>query len=124
MNRRIMMSNQTIKLIIGTNISNGLELLKRNFKNLSWWSDNLETVAHYYEGCAVEITVRLDPKIQKSYVRCMYDCRQLHLYTYGSAEIRCPKGATWYSFSKKYLEEHVIDIKEIFPGLSEFNEEE
>lgn len=118
------MINQTIKLMIGTNMHGGVDLLKRNFRDLSWWSDNLETVAHYYEGCALEITVTLEPEIQKSYVRCMDDCHQLHLYTYGSAEIRCPKGATWYSFSKKYLEEHMIDIKEIFPDMSEFNEGE
>jgi len=51
--------NKTIKLMTGTNVDNGRKLLRKEFQDFSSWSDNLETIAHYYEGCVIEITVDL-----------------------------------------------------------------
>lgn len=117
----------TVKLMIGTNMTKGSELLKGVFQDLSWWSDNLETLAHYYDGCAIEITVKLDPTLEVEYVHCSGDIKWLtdHLpeYTYGFVEVVYPAGAIWYSFSKDYLEKNIVEIKEIFPDLSGFNEE-
>lgn len=115
-----------IKLLTGTNDKNGECLVARRFNDLSWWSDNLETLAHYYEGAAVEITVELDPRLKMEYVRELDNIDRLNCtlsnYTYGYMEVACPKGATWYSFSGGYLRAHVIGVKYIFPDLSEFNE--
>ena len=115
----------TIKLMTGTNERVGKDLLNRKFNDLSFWSDNLETVAHYFEGSAIQITIKLNTKQEMEYVRGLDepDFNILN-YTYGKAEVICPKDAIWYSFSKKYLEENVINIEEIFPDMSEFNEEE
>ena len=113
---------RTVKLMISTNEKNGKDLIERKFRDLSWWSDNMETVAHYYEGCAMEMEVQLDSEREQEYIRCGEDCWMIDLYTYGFMKVKYPKGATWYSFSSDYLKENVISIKEIFPDLSEFNE--
>ena len=118
---------KTVKLITGTNNACSKLLLKRVFNDLSWWSDNLETAAHYYEGKIIEITVVLDKKKDMGHIRCLEELAELGMtldqYEYGSAEVLRPKGAIWYSFSKSYLEEHIINIKEIFPDMRDFNEE-
>lgn len=120
------MNKKIVKLMTGTNISNGDQLLQKKFKNFSSWSDNLETVAHYYEGRVIEITIELILDEQREHIRDAEDLELLNIkpeeYTYGFAEMRYPKNAIWYSFSKKYLDDHVIDIREIFPDLSEFDE--
>lgn len=118
--------NKIVKLMTGTNMCNGDKLLKKEFNDFSSWSDNLETVAHYYEGKVIEITVELDLDLQMWYIRKKQDLKDLNIkldkYTYGFAEMSCPKDAIWYSFGKNYLNSHVINVKEIFPDLSEFNE--
>jgi len=43
-------------------------------------------------------------------------------YTYGYTEVKYPRGAFWYSFSEKYLKHHVVEVKEVFPNLSKFDE--
>jgi hypothetical protein len=114
-----------VVLFSRTNEKAGSELIKGNFPNLSFWSNNLETLARYYEGVAVEITVELDSEERMPYVREMDELGcPLSEYTYGFAEIGCPKGAVWYSFSGDYLKGNVVDVREIFPDLSAFNEEE
>jgi hypothetical protein len=114
--------------MIGTNVKNGEQMLKGKFNDLSWWSDNLETLAHYYEGCAVKIVVKIDPKLEMEYVRYLGTLDEIGCpidkYTYGFIKTICPEGATWYSFSKDYLEKNIIGIEEIFPDLSSFYEEE
>ena len=118
---------KTVKLMMGIDELTGAEIFKNGFKGLSWWSDNMETLAHYYEGCAIEITVKLDSKKAMEFVRDWGELSALKIpigkYTYGSAEVICPKGATWYSFNADYLAKNVIKIEEIFPDLSEWNEE-
>lgn len=113
-----------VKIFTGTNLENKDKLLNKEFDDISWWSDNYETLAHYYEGAAVEITVRLKPEIQQDYIRYREEDQDISNYTYGFAEMRCPAGAIWYSFSADYLKENVLDVKEIFPDLSMYNEED
>lgn len=118
---------KTVKLITGTNDYNGELLLKKEFQDLSSWSDNLETAAHYFEGKVIEITIKLDEKKDMGHIRCTEELAELGMtlseYTYGSAEVICPKRAIWYSFSRDYLEKNVIKVEEIYPDMSEFNEE-
>ena len=51
---------EIVTIFTGTNIISGSKLLNKDFPIISWWSNNLETLAHYYEGCAVEITIKLE----------------------------------------------------------------
>ena len=113
---------KTVKLITGTNVACGESLLRKEFNDLSWWSDNLETVAHYYEGKVIEIEVELHTKEEMEYTR-MSEYIDVYKYTYGHAEVTCPKGAIWYSFSGEYLKKNVVSIKEVYPDMKEFNEE-
>lgn len=110
-----------VRIFMGTNLEYKDMILNREFNDISWWSDNFETVAHYYEGAVVEITVKLYPEQRQDYIRYIEDNQDVSNYTYGFAEMRCPAGAIWYSFSRKYLEENVIDVQEIFPDLSDYN---
>lgn len=113
-------------LYTGTNIINGKNLLKRKFNVLSWWSDDLCTLAHYYEGTAIKATIKLKPEIKTEYVCSLKDIDDLKLslseYTYGNMEMIYPKSATWYSFSSQYLKDYVIDIVEIFPDLTKYDD--
>jgi hypothetical protein len=114
----------TVTIFTGTNIKNGDRLLNKDFNELSWWSDDYETLAHYYEGRAIEATIELDPEKQQDYIPEIQDLTiPISEYTYGFAEMNYPKGAIWYSFSSSYLKEHLISVKEIFPDLSMYNEE-
>lgn len=119
--------DKIVKLMTGTSIFKGEELVKGNYPDISSWSDNLETAAHYYEGKIIEIEVRLDEEKSGIYISELSDLSYYNLklkdYTYGFTEMECPKGAIWYSFSSKYLQDNVISIQEIFPDMSEFNEE-
>lgn len=118
------MIKDSVAIFTGTNCSTGIKFLNKDFNDLTWWSDDYETLAHYYEGCAIEITVKLDSSKQE-YVR---DYGELNCdvsdYTYGYAEMECPKGAVWYSFSAPYLKKNVIEVKEIYPDLSKYMEDD
>lgn len=116
---------QTAKLMIATN-PYVYELMRGGkYNDLVWASDNLETVAHYYEGTVVEIEVYLNKSRQRQYLR---STALLHRYRrpygWGCAEMKCPEGAIWYSFSREYLHEYLISMREIFPDLSPWNEED
>lgn len=114
----------TVTIFTGTNKIQGSKLIKRKFPDFSSWSDNLETLAHHYEGMAVQITIELDSEKEQVYIREPQDLvLPASEYTYGFAEMECPKGAIWYSFGGPYLDYHVIEVKEIFPDLNAFNEE-
>jgi len=118
---------ELVKLMIGTNEKNRDDLFDRKFKNLQWFSNNLETVANYYEGSVVEITVELISKQEMVYVSNQKELEEEYGpdrdYTYGLYETKIPVGATWYAFSGKYLMDHLNSTKEIFPDLRKFNEE-
>lgn len=74
-------------------------MLKGEFPQIVWASDDLRTVAHYYEGCVLQIKVKLLKSSQKKYIR-NYDeaYRYKNGYSWGTAEMLCPAGANWYSF--------------------------
>lgn len=117
--------NSTVTLMTGTDIACGNKLLDGQYSDLSWWSNDLETVAHYYGGRVIEIVVELDPDKEQGYVRSIAqlddDCIPLSEYTYGFVEVRCPAGATWYSFNGDYLRTHIVSCREIYPDLREFD---
>lgn len=112
---------------IGTNPGVFKKMAAGEFAPLVFASDNLETVAHYYEGCVVELVIELVPEWECEYVRDESEVRELKLsgpYGWGKALMRCPEGATWWSFSAEYLKRHVKKVSEIFPDLSEWFEED
>lgn len=104
----------TVDLYTGTNIENGMNLINGRFNIISWWSDNYETIARYYEGRVIKITIRLCDDLQTEYIRSIDELSvDASEYTYGYAEMRIPKGATWYSFGASYLRDNIINIEEI-----------
>jgi hypothetical protein len=114
---------KTVTILTGTNVKNGKKLLNREFDGISWWSNNYETLAHYYEGCAIEMIVKVNPKVKQEYIREVQDLTTpVSEYTYGFIRVLYPKGAIWYSFGASYLKDNVISIKEIFPNLEAYNE--
>lgn len=104
-----------VNLMIGTNKRVLDFMLNGQFSSLVWASDNYETVDHYYEGCIVKITVRLEPGRESEYCRGAEDLRDddLSHYGYGRALMNCPAGATWWSFGSEYLRTHLVAIKEM-----------
>lgn len=111
-----------IHLLISTNAKKAQAILDGSAEGLIWASDNLETVAHYYEGCVLDIDIQLCAEQRMSYVSCLDDLDSLNIvlpdYSYGFALMSCPKGATWYVFSAHYLATNCSDMKEVFPDLS------
>lgn len=102
-----------MELFRATNIKEGNEMLKGKFNELTWWSNNYETIEHYYEGFIVKIEITLDKTKKKVYINDYDSFYDMSNYTYGCALLEYPKDAIWYSFSKKYLEENVISIEEV-----------
>ena len=92
-------------------------MLSGQFNPLVWASDNWATAVHYYEGCIIEIDVALDRKCRCAYVQSNEALTALGKspddYCYGGATALYPKGARWYSFSKKYLQNNLRGIREI-----------
>lgn len=114
-------------VMIGTKQAVADVLFCREFTPVVWASNNLETVAHYYEGCTVELQVRLIPEQRMEYCRSEAELDKLPGeaadYTYGFATMSCPAGAIWYSFSSRYLQENMVSAREIFPDLSKYNDD-
>lgn len=112
-----------VRVMVATNPMVRDRMLRREFNDLVWASDDMETVAHYYEGAVVEMQVDLCSKVEMQYVR---DASELVVpvegYTFGVAEMHYPPGAYWYVFSRAYLLEHAMDIREIFPNLEQYME--
>lgn len=116
---------KTIKIMMGIDDLTAEDILKREFKGISWWSDSLETVANYYDGCAIEMTVKLDSKVEMKFVDNWKQFNKLRIpfkeYTYGFKD---HNGSVWYSFNADYLIKYCVSIKEIHPDLSiYFNKE-
>lgn len=116
-------SSMKVRVMVATNPEVRDRMLRREFNDLVWASDDMETVAHYYEGAVVEMQVDLCSKVEMQYVR---DASELVVpvgeYTFGVAEMHYPPGAYWYVFSRAYLLEHATDIREVFPNLEQYME--
>lgn len=114
-----------VALMIGTSLYVRDRMLNGEYNPIVWATDSLETVAHYFEGAVVEITVRLDDSLRSKYVR---DAREWELisnpktYGWGVAERHYPDGLSWYSFSREYLQKYMVIAKEIFPDLTPWQE--
>lgn len=109
-----------VKLYRGTNKQEGAKLLNNQFNDLSWWSDDYQTLAHYYEGCAIEMEIELDESVMQEYIHDKCEVDNCISYTYGFAEMSCPTGAIWYAFGAEYLKHHILNITEIYPDLSNY----
>lgn len=94
----------------GTNLKDGENMLKGIFNNISWWTNDYETVEHYYEGCVLELTIRINENEKMTYI-----CEDINIknYTFGYSEMLYPEGAIWYSISSEYLNNYKLSIKEI-----------
>lgn len=118
---------EQVTVWVGSNLEVFKKMVAGEFSSLVFASDNLETVAHYYEGCVIELVVDLIPERECVYVSSELEARVLNLpgpYGWGKALMRCPEGATWWSFSGQYLKQHLRRVSEIFPDLSEWFEED
>ena len=114
---------KTVKLMIGTSRLALLTMSNGQFNQVVWASDNMETVAHYYEGAVVELEIQLVERYRRSYIRSYQELSKYKSYWWGCARMRCPAGATWYSFSRGYLHRYLIGLREIHPDLSPWNED-
>lgn len=111
---------ETVHLIIGTNPQVLSQMQRGVFNHTIWASDNLQTAAHYYEGCVIGFDVRLVKSRNGDY--CSHPV--CDGYGWGRTEVNYPEGAIWYSFSGEYLKEHMLSIREEFPDLSQFEEDD
>lgn len=118
--------NKTVvQVMIGSNSHVLAEMKSGKFNDIVWASDSLETVAHYYEGCVISLTVILDKAVAMNYVALRKDLEvPTEDYTWGFADVAYPSNSRWYSFSKTYLAKHLVGVKEIHPDLSAYFEEE
>ena len=111
-------------LMIGTSKEKAKDLLNKDFNGLVWFTNNLETAAHYYEGSMVQITVTLESKKEMMYVGSYDELNKEYgrdrEYTFGIWDAEYPKGVTWYSFGKNYLKSHLSRIIEITPDMSKY----
>lgn len=112
-----------VRVMVATNPMVRDRMLRREFNDLVWASDDLETVAYYYEGAVVEMQVDLCSKVEMKFVS---DTSELEVpvgdYTFGVEEMHYPAGAYWYVFSRAYLLEHASNIREVFPNLEPYME--
>lgn len=114
---------KTIKLMIGTSRLAMIQMFNGMFNKVVWASDNMETVAHYYEGAVVEIEIQLVERYRRSYIRSCQELSKYKSYGWGCARMGCPAEAAWYSFSREYLQIYLIGIREIHPDLTPWNED-
>lgn len=114
--------------MVATNKHNGDLMLQGKFSGMVWASTDMETVAHYYEGCVIELDILLNTRIRQPYIRQMDDFKELGLsyesYTYGSMRVKYPPMAMWYSLSSHYIQSNIRGIREIYPDLSKWQEED
>lgn len=110
-----------VKIYRGTTNKDAEEFINCYYHGLSWWSNNRETVEHYYEGSVLEMTILLDDESLQDYISEEDElCIPLSMYNYGFVEVVYPEGAIWYSFSPSYIYHNSIKIKEI--SLEELKE--
>lgn len=116
---------KTITLMVSTNPHVAKDMLNGHFNPLVWASDDMETVAHYYEGSVIEFTIKLVEKYHHKYLRNENELSfYKNGYGWGMISVLYPPNANWYSFSKEYLKKYIFEIKEIFPNLTPWQEEE
>lgn len=79
-----------------------------NFPNISWWSDNPEDAITYKHGYMQKISVVINKELLNEFIYKgnFYD------KDYNFGKINSYFTTDWYSFSKKYLEKHLITIEQ------------
>ena len=99
-----------MKLYRGTNPIEATNMINGIIKRVSWWSNDYETIEHYFEGSVLEIDIHLENETSE-YIRDMNDVH--NGYTYGFAELNYPPGAIWYSISDEYIIKNMKTLREI-----------
>ena len=112
--------DKIIELYRGTNVKSSKEFLNGNFGYITWWSDDFETIDHYYEGSVIKIILKLVDfdKVNvygRDYVSWYDEINEdeLKYYKYGYTEVDYPVGAIWYSINGKYIKENLIEMEEV-----------
>ena len=104
---------EEIVLYRGTSKNELVDSLNGKFSDVSWWTTNIKNLSHYYDGACIEINLIVNKEVEKEYIK---DRTELTPdYTFGGAEMSCPKDSIWYSISKAYMETGVAILKEIKP---------
>lgn len=111
-----------VKLYRGCNTSELDCILTREFSDISWWSTEIRDGGHYYEGGCIEIKLITYPNEEMEYLQ--NDSNIPTDYTFGSAEMECPKDSIWYSLSGNYIKEHLVEIHEVEPQYYDWELEE
>lgn len=105
---------KTITLYRGTSIKDVELLEKEIFTKLTWWTNNYETVEHYYEGAVLELRISIDTDDEDDYIGHESElCIPLRMYKYGMITVNYPPGAEWYSFSPSYINTNMKSYREI-----------
>lgn len=105
---------KTITLYRGTSEAEVDKLKKEVFTELTWWTNNYESVEYYFEGAVMEMRVVIDTELEDDYVSCEEEMAiPMNMYTYGLQICNYPEGAEWYSFSPSYLNKNAKSYKEI-----------
>ena len=97
-----------LELYRGTDVKEAERNLQFDFKDLTWWSANYETVEHCYEGAVSCMTIIIDKDKKQDFINSYKEFNDN--YTFGYSELICPADAIWYSFSKTYLKDNIIEI--------------
>lgn len=99
-----------MKLYRGTDSMEAASMLDGNIKRVSWWSNDYETIEHYFEGSVLEIEINLEDE-PAEYIRDKKDIYDG--YTYGFIELNYPPEAIWYSISDEYIIKNMRTLREI-----------
>jgi hypothetical protein len=90
----------------GMNLGELNKVRNDSFKNITWWTSNVNNMFRYYEGGCIKIEIDVDEAERMEYIRTEEEaCVN---YTFGSAEMKVPEDSIWFSISKDYLLEHIV----------------
>ena len=111
---------EEVILYRGTTKQELADLLNNICADVSWWTTNINNLSHYYAGACIELILKADSEQEKDYIMDRTEITKE--YTFGRADMTCPKDSIWYSISKGYMEVNKISVKEIFPEFSDDEE--
>ena len=114
--------SKQITLYRGCNTHELDSIITREFSEITWWSTDARDAGHYYEGGCIKLRLLEEPTEKMEYLQ---DSNGIPInYTFGSAEMECPKDSTWYSISNKYIKEYSAELCEVEPEYYDWELEE